>query len=192
MAARTRIAAATISAISVMLLFSTAAARPCSADPVTISFTLFPDPTDVVNLMPAMGRLTYDTSVIPMNGGLIIDDAGRLARDIAFTWSGTSWTDANAGVYALQFGEAGNLLHIRMGGAPNGLTTLVINPLSDAVNDFILTSPFFSYTLLGQPEERVFIGMMTSPAIVPEPGTLLLLGSGAAYLVRRRMRATSH
>ena len=188
MAATTRVVAAMISALSVTLFFSTVAVRPSSADPVTISFTLFPDPTDVVNLLPAMGRLTYDTSVIPMNGGLIIDDAGRLAREIGFTWGGTSWTDANAGVYALQFGESGNLLHVRMGGAPNGLTTLVINPLGDAVNDFILTSPFFSYTLRGQPEERVFIGMMTSPAIVPEPGTLLLLGSGAVYLVRR-MRA---
>ena len=175
-----------VAALTVTLVLISA---PASwADPITVFFTLFPDPADTSNLNPSNGSFTYDSSLVPAGGGLIIDDTGNLVSDLSFRWGSTNWTDANAGVFALKFGHIGQLLHFRMGGAPNGIRGLVINPVTDIVDDFFIASPFFTYTVLGTPEERFFIGTVTSPSIVPEPGTLLLMGSGVAYLVRRRLK----
>jgi hypothetical protein len=168
-----------------LVLISTTASW---ADPITVLFTLFPDPADTRSLNSSSGSFTYESSLVPAGGGLVVDDTGNLASGISFRWGSTNWTDANAGVFALKFGHIGQLLHFRMGGAPNDIRGLVINPVTDIVDDFFIGSPLFSYTLLGTPEERFFIGTVTSPSIVPEPGTLLLMGSGIAYLVRRRLK----
>ena len=149
----------------------------------------FPTPHDSVNLGPSAGTFTYDSSVIPASGGMVIDDSGRLASEIlAFEWGSTSWTEANAGVIVLDFDRSGGLRHFRMGGAPNGLNAVHLIP--EIVDDFWLTSPYIAYTLLGQAEQEWFLGQVTSPdlAPVPEPGTLLLVSVGGVPLPRQEKR----
>ena len=152
-----RVAAAGLVVVAVFVTM----AGTGSADPMTVHFTLVPDPADPVNFGPSTGTFTYDSSVIPASGGMVIDDSGRLASEISFEWGSTSWTEANAGVIVLDFDRSGGLRHFRMGGAPNGLNAVHFIP--EIVDDFWLTSPYISYTLLGQAEQEWFIGQVTSP-----------------------------
>jgi hypothetical protein len=164
-----------------VLLF--AAAPMSSAEPITIRFTLIPDPADRINLDPSHGTFTFDSSIIPAGGGEVMDDAARLASDISFRWGSTMWTEENAGVVFLRFLPSGQVHDFRFGGAPNGVLAIFHTP----IDDFWGNSVVMNYTLLGQAHEHFFTALVSSPDIpVPEPATFLLFGAGAAYLVRRR------
>ena len=63
-----------------------------------------------------------------------------------------------------------------MGGAPNGLNAVHFIP--EIVDDFWLTSPYISYTLLGQAEQEWFIGQVTSPDLAPVPDQDAVAGLG--------------
>lgn len=173
------------SVVFIALVFLIPAAPMSSAEPITVRFTVVPDPTDPVNLAPSNGTFTFDSGLIPAGGGFVFDDNGELASGIAFHWGSTSWTDANAGVVALRFDPNGGLRHFRMAGAPNGLLGIYHTP----EDDFWLTSPLMGYRLFGQQFDGFYLARVTSPDVaVPEPGTLFMLGTGALYLVRRRAR----
>ena len=173
----------TATTLFVALVFLIPAALTSSAEPITVRFTVIPDPTDPVNLRPSDGTFTFDSGLIPEGGGFVMDDTGQLASDIAFDWGSTSWTEANAGVVALRFDQNGGLRHFRMAGATNGLLGIYHTP----EDDFWLTSPLMGYRLFGQQFDGFYLARVTSPDVaVPEPGSLFMLGTGAVYLLRRR------
>jgi hypothetical protein len=77
------------------MLVLVAVATVSSADPVRVRFTVFPDPSDPVNLAPLNGSFTFDSS-LTVPGGFVEDRIGQLASDITpFTWGDTLWTTAN-------------------------------------------------------------------------------------------------
>jgi hypothetical protein len=161
--------------------------RSSSADPITVRFTVFPDPLDRINSGPSNGTFTFDSGLIPDRPLEVIDDMGGLASDLSFAWGSTLWTEDNAGVVMLLFDQFGRLREFRIGGAPNGILGMWHIP----IDDFWLNSQVMGYTLLGQAGEHFFNARVTSPDLppVPEPGTFLLIGTGAVYLIRRRLAA---
>jgi hypothetical protein len=160
-----------------------AVASVSSADPVTVRFTVFPDPADPVNLVPLSSSFTFDSSLIPPAAGFVEDRTGQLATEIGpFTWGNTVWTTANASVWFLRFDALHGLRDFALGGAPGGFDGSMFG-----VDDVAIRVPFSSYTLGAVPAERFFNGRTVSPDVVtPEPGTFLLLASGIAALAARR------
>lgn len=63
-----------IASVFLAALVFMGAARTSSAEPITVRFTVFPDPTDPVNLTPSNGTFTFDSSLIPAGAGYVIDD----------------------------------------------------------------------------------------------------------------------
>jgi hypothetical protein len=171
--------------IAVVVLVLVAFATASSADPVTVRFTVFPDPSDPINLAPLNASFTFDSSLIPAHGGFVEDRTGQLPIAIGitpFTWGDTLWTSANAAVWFVRFDANGGLREFALGGAPGGFDGSLFG-----VDDFIFRVPLSNYTLGAVPEERFFSGRTISPDLVtPEPGTLLLLTSGIVALVARR------
>jgi hypothetical protein len=169
--------------VPLLMLVLVAVATASSADPVTVRFTVFPDPSDPVNLAQLNGSFTFDSNLIPATGGIVEDRTGQLASDIApFTWGDTLWSTANASVWVLRFDANGGLREFALGGAPGGFDGFAF-----FADDFVFRVPLSNYTLAVEPSERYFSARTISPDLVtPEPGTLLLLTSGIAALVARR------
>jgi hypothetical protein len=160
--------------------------RMSCADPITVRFTVSPDPADRINAGISTGFFTFDSALIPDRPLEVTDDEGGLASDLSFAWGSTLWTEDTAGVVVLRFDQFGRLRDFRIGGSPNGVLGMWHIP----IDDFWLNSQVMNYTLLGQVGEHFFNARVTSPDLppVPEPGTFVLIGTGAVYLIRRRLQ----
>lgn len=159
------------------------------ADPIRVTFTAHPAAGDPVNLGPSTGSFTFDSSLIPPGGGLLSSPVG-LATSVSFAWGSTLFDIATADLIELRFGASGALDFWHLGGRSLGLAAWRAEPAELVVDDFSLSADAgggsFFYTLEGR--AGTFRGSVVTdtPAPVPEPSTLLLIGSGAIALLRRR------
>jgi hypothetical protein len=185
-------------ALTVALVSGTLAARVSSAEPINVTFTVFPSPLDILNTRPSTGSFTFDSARVPFRGRIQQTlDGGGLATDIFLRWGSTVWTTANAGVWLLAVDPTTGRLHSwgLVGPQSGGIITSPAEDVVDLINIGVHQQRgFFEYTNQGHEgafEGRVQWRQFPTFTPVPEPGTLLLFGSGALYLIRRRSRLTA-
>jgi hypothetical protein len=145
----------------------------------------------------ASGSLTFDTSIIPDWGGVVIGAA--LLSGLAFTWDGISYDQAVAtNTGALEFDSNGVLDGVNFGTACSPFGWCMVDPTR---NDWIvsgftpvgaMTFAEFIYTLSDGGTYRGFVNLSPEAAAVTEPSTwMLLLGSGLPVLLGRRRKSGS-
>jgi len=178
--------------------------RSARADPITIAFTAFPEPGDPVNLLPAPGFVTFDSSLTPPGGGwaYLPEAVDPAATEISFFWGTTLWTTANADLVALYFNADGTVRDFGLGGRPLGLGSI---GTGFGVDDIYLGASaqgrdFFIYVnagtglRMGRIVSPSLVAPIQEPAPIPEPATLLLCASGAVAIGRnawkRRRKAS--
>src|SRR5262245_24665597 len=161
------------------------------ASQITVDFTVAADPEDLVNVgTTGTGTFSFDSSLIPAGGGSLFTERGLGATSIAFSWDGTSWTRANADLFALLFASDGTLLDWGLGGEP-GFTTISYSSFPD----FMLSTqgfPFLYSDDMTATRGGLFAGQLANWSVeaahVSEPTSLMLLVLGVMTLCLRHRR----
>ena len=180
-----------LSARALTVIMTTSALA--SADSVTVHFTAYPDPADVLNTSPSTGMFTYDTSLIPPGGGQLQDphglDPSRIS--ISFLWGGAAYDNSNAGVGTLRFAPDGTLEFWALGGLALNIFGYTVAPAASVVDDFHMNPAGWNYTLNGIAGS--FQGRVDAdtPSTVPEPSSMILMGAVGVLLAGRRLLQTT-
>lgn len=175
---------------------------PAAADPVrlTVLFSVAGDPRDAdFGSATSSGSFSILTTLGPGQEGFDLVN-GLDADAVAFAWAGATWNADNADVLVLGFDAAGNVTRWSLDGivpGDAGGMNFVLSPdFTVACGTCTTGRAGFSYTTPRSAELGIFSGSVTSfsmhlsaPDPVPEPMSLLLVGTGLAGLAaRRRLR----
>jgi PEP-CTERM motif-containing protein len=163
-------------------------ANVAGATPVTTTFTVTATTGPLAGAV-ASGSFSYDSSIIQPGA---IDLQTGLLTALSFTWNGIAYDESTADDSGLRWDNSGTLNAFGIGtDCSPGFCTITFG-----THDWSFNAVAFVYTL---PGFRVFNGDITfvtpqGPG-VPEPGTLVLFGSGivaiGASFRRRFVRSIS-
>ena len=134
----------------------------------------------------ADGTFAFDDSIIPSGGGLVNNGI----TDLNFTWHGIAYNETNLALNLLDFDATGNLDAEFFGTFPCGAP---IPPgfigESWCINN-TSSNHFFIYFVAGVEGSSLGpVSVQPVSAAVPEPATILLLGSGLiGFMVFGRSR----
>ena len=177
-------------------------AGTAAADPVriTVEFTVTGDPLDP-DFASATGAGSFSiVAVPPVGGGLLADNTNGLAADVfQFSWAGTTWSTADADVIHLRFDDEGTMTAWNAGAALTGLPAVSFARFPDFIVGSCGFCPesTFVYTTPRSLELGIFGGQVTrvgvtqssvDPDPIPEPMSMILVGSGMLGLVGARHR----
>ena len=173
---------------------------PAVAEPIrlTVQFTVAGDPRDAdFGGATSSGSFSILTNLGAGQEGFDLVN-GLDADAVSFTWAGTTWNADNADLLVLGFDGAGNVTRWSLNGivpGDSGGTNFLVWPdFSVACGDCGTGRAGFNYTTPRSAELGIFSGRVTSftmhlsatPPPVPEPMSLLLVGTGVAGLAARR------
>jgi hypothetical protein len=193
--------------IVLMLGGLTALPSSASAEPVRVSinFTVVGSPADPdFGSSTATGSFTFVTA--QEAGTDVMRPEGFGLETMAFSWAGVEWDATNADIYRIGREQPdGRIFAFSVGGKPSGLDLSFASPdfrlLFCVANvqgpDTNCSSTVFEYSTARSSTLGIFTGFIPNLSIsrepieapVPEPMTLLLVGSGlGAIAARRRFR----
>jgi hypothetical protein len=137
----------------------------------------------------ANGSFSFNSSVIPAGGGEV--DGLGLLTSLTFKWDGIAYNASNANTGFLDFNASGALIDACFG---NNASPGVCQANQGTEQWLVsLGNSLFAYSkpVAGIPPTTWLGTVSFSPASVPEPATLALLGSALAVVgfVRRRKAA---
>jgi hypothetical protein len=132
------------------------------------------------------GTFSFDDSIIPIGGGSI--GATGLLTDLDFIWNGVTYNENTANTGQLVFSGAGDFASAFFG------TNCLPNQcgLSVGLEGWqVIVSPgggVFDYSIAGGGSDfGTGSARLIGPTpVVPEPSTLLLIGTGVALMRKRR------
>ena len=172
------------------LLMSAFATFSATATPITYTFGVTATEGPLSGTT-AFGTFTYDSSILPVGGGFVIDTG--LLTDLDFTWDGIHYDATTVNTGALGFEADGTFIYALFGTNcyPGGCG---INadplPLRQWSFDIYYGSGAFYYTTPSDPI-NIFAGTTMVSGPVPEPSTVALAAMALGLLgmaVRGRQR----